>query len=53
MDAPYIIRAVVSMIMAAMIAHGESTILHAESINRGHPDFVNNLKSLGAKIEEV
>jgi len=53
LDAPYIIRAVVAMVMAAMIADGETTILHADSIHRGHPNFVANLKSLGARIEEV
>ena len=51
--APYIIRAVVSMVMTAMIAEGETMILNADSINRGHPNFVENLKNLGAKIEEV
>jgi UDP-N-acetylglucosamine 1-carboxyvinyltransferase len=51
--APYIIRAVVSMVMAAMLAEGETTILNADSIHRGHPDFVENLKKLGAKIEEA
>jgi UDP-N-acetylglucosamine 1-carboxyvinyltransferase len=53
LEAPYIIRAVISMIMAGMIAEGETTIMHADSINRGHPNFVANLRSLGAKIEEV
>lgn len=51
--APYIIRAVVSMVMAAMIAEGETLILNADSIDRGHPNFVENLKKLGAKIAEV
>ncbi len=53
LDAPYIIRAVISMVMAAMIATGETTILNADSIHRGHPDFVKNLQSLGAQIEEI
>ncbi len=53
LDAPYIIRAVVCMVMAAMLARGETTILNADSIHRGHPNFVANLKSLGAQIEEV
>ncbi|MEK7091343.1 MAG: UDP-N-acetylglucosamine 1-carboxyvinyltransferase [Patescibacteria group bacterium] len=53
LDAPYIIRAVVSMVMAAMIAHGETVINNADSIHRGHPNFVANLKKLGAKIEEI
>lgn len=52
-DAPYIIRAVVCLVMAAMIAGGETIIHNADSIHRGHPNFVANLKSLGAQIEEV
>ncbi len=53
MDAPYIIRATISLVMSAMIASGESTINNADSIMRAHPNFVGNLKSLGAKIEEA
>lgn len=53
LEAPYIIRAVVSMVMVAMIAEGESTILNADAIHRGHPNFVKNLIKLGAKIEET
>jgi UDP-N-acetylglucosamine 1-carboxyvinyltransferase len=52
-EAPYIIRAVVSLMMAAMIADGDSLILNADAIHRGHPNFVQNLRSLGAKISEV
>jgi UDP-N-acetylglucosamine 1-carboxyvinyltransferase len=53
LDAPYIIRAAISMVMAGMAAEGETTILNADSIHRGHPNFVANLKSLGAQIEEI
>jgi len=53
LEAPYIIRAVVAMVMAAMIAEGESTILNADALYRGHPHFSENLISLGVKIEEV
>jgi len=53
LEAPYIIRAVVSMVIAAMIAEGETTILNADSLYRGHPDFAKNLKRFGAKIEEI
>jgi UDP-N-acetylglucosamine 1-carboxyvinyltransferase len=52
-EAPYIIRAAIALVMTAMIAEGESVIIHASSINRGHPDFVKNLRSLGAQIEEI
>jgi len=52
-EAPYIIRAVVAMAMCAMTARGESLILNADALYRGHPNFSLNLKRLGAKIEEV
>jgi UDP-N-acetylglucosamine 1-carboxyvinyltransferase len=53
LEAPYIIRAVVAMVMAAMIAEGESTILNADALYRGHPHFSDNLKRLGIIIEEL
>lgn len=53
LEAPYIIRAAISMVMAGLIADGETTILNADAIHRGHPHFVENLKKLGADIEEV
>ena len=52
MEAPYIIRAVVAMVMASMIAEGETTILNADTLYRGHPNFSENLKKLGAIIQE-
>ena len=53
LEAPYIIRAVVAMVMSAMISEGESTILNADALYRGHPHFAENLRKLGAQIEEV
>ncbi len=53
LEAPYIIRAVVALAMGAMIAEGESTILNADALYRGHPGFVKNLTRLGAKIGEI
>ena len=52
MEAPYIIRAVVAMVMATMVADGESEILNADVLYRGHPKFSENLKKLGASIRE-
>jgi UDP-N-acetylglucosamine 1-carboxyvinyltransferase len=52
-EAPYIIRAAIALTMTAMIANGETTIQNADSIHRGHPNFVQNLRSLGATIEEA
>lgn len=53
LEAPYIIRAVVALVMAAMVAEGETTILNADALYRGHPHFSENLKRLGAQIEEI
>ena len=53
LEAPYIIRATVAMVMATMIAEGESSILNADALYRGHPHFSENLRSLGADIQEV
>jgi len=53
LEAPYIIRAVVAMVIAAMIAEGETTILNADALYRGHPNFEENLKRLGAEIEII
>ena len=53
LEAPYIIRAVVAMVMAAMVAEGESQILNADTLYRGHPNFSENLKKLGAQISET
>ncbi|MBN1168816.1 UDP-N-acetylglucosamine 1-carboxyvinyltransferase [Candidatus Woesebacteria bacterium] len=53
LEAPYIIRAVVAMVMAAMIAEGESMILDADALYRGHPNFSENLRRLGAQIIEL
>jgi UDP-N-acetylglucosamine 1-carboxyvinyltransferase len=51
--APYIIRAVVALIIVAMIAKGQSTIMNADSLDRGHENLVLNLQKLGAVIERV
>ncbi len=53
LEAPYIIRAVIAMLMAALIAEGETTILNADAMYRAHPRFIENLRMLGAEIEEV
>lgn len=53
LEAPYIIRAVVSMVIAALIAEGETTILNADALYRGHPHFKENLEKLGVTITEL
>lgn len=47
------IRAGVSLLIAALSAEGESTILNVEQIDRGYQDIENRLKALGADIERL
>lgn len=47
------IRAGMALVLAALIAKGESIINRAELIERGYEDAVGKLKSLGAKIERL
>jgi len=49
-DAPNIIRATVALLMVALTIDGESVINNADSIKRAHPNFVENLQKLGAKL---
>jgi len=50
-DAPYIIRAAVGLYMVAASIPGQSVVKNADTIKRAHPNFVENLKSLGANVE--
>jgi UDP-N-acetylglucosamine 1-carboxyvinyltransferase len=50
-DSPYIIRAAVALAMVAASIPGASVVRHAEIIQRAHPRFVENLRSLGAELE--
>lgn len=50
-DSPYVIRAAVALAMVAASIPGESVVRHAEIIKRAHPRFVENLNSLGARLE--
>lgn len=47
------IRAGMSLVLAALIAEGKSTISRAELIERGYEDVVGKLSSLGAVIERT
>jgi UDP-N-acetylglucosamine 1-carboxyvinyltransferase len=49
-NAPDIIRATVALMMVALTTKGESIINNADTINRAHPHFVENLQKLGADI---
>jgi len=50
-DAPYIIRAAVGLYMVAASIPGRSVVRSADTIKRAHPNFVENLRSLGAEVE--
>jgi UDP-N-acetylglucosamine 1-carboxyvinyltransferase len=50
-DAPYIIRAAVGLYMIAASIPGKSVVKNADTIKRAHPNFVENLRSLGADVE--
>lgn len=47
------IRAGMSLLVAALAASGESTILHGEIIERGYSDIEERFKLLGADIERI
>lgn len=48
--APYIIRVVISLFMVASSIKGKSVIQNASPVKRAHPNFVENLQSLGADV---
>lgn len=47
------IRAGVSLLIAAMSAHGTSTIHNIEQIDRGYENIDKRLRAIGAKIERI
>lgn len=50
-DAPYIIRVTIALFMVGATIHGESIIRNASPVRRAHPNFVENLRSLGADVQ--
>ena len=50
-EAPYIIRVVLGLVIAAIQINGTSVIRNADPIWRAHPNFVENLKALNAVID--
>jgi UDP-N-acetylglucosamine 1-carboxyvinyltransferase len=44
------IRAGAGLVMAGLVAEGETTVSQAYHIDRGYPDLVGNLRALGATI---
>ncbi|QFR38753.1 UDP-N-acetylglucosamine 1-carboxyvinyltransferase [Candidatus Gracilibacteria bacterium 28_42_T64] len=47
------LRAGAAMVIAGLIAEGTTKVTKVEYIHRGYENFVENLQSLGADIEEV
>ncbi len=47
-EAPYIIRVIISLFMVASTIDGKSVIHKADPVRRAHPNFVENLQALGA-----
>ena len=50
-ESPYIIRVAIALFMVAASINGRSEIRNATPIRRAHPQFVENLRSLGAQVE--
>ena len=49
-EAPYIIRVVLGLFLAAIQVEGQSLIKNADPIRRAHPRFVEKLTELGARV---
>ena len=47
------LRAAASLVLAGLIASGETFISEPEHLDRGYENFEDKLKSLGAKIERI
>ncbi len=47
------VRAGMAMVIAALIAQGESEISNVYQVERGYENLVDKLRSLGARIEQV
>ena len=52
-EAPYIIRVVLGLVIAALQIPGKSVVKKASPIARAHPDFIEKLQSLGADIRWI
>ena len=52
-ESPYIIRVAIALLMVAASVSGKSVIRNATPIRRAHPNFVEHICELGARIEWV
>ena len=44
------IRAGVGLVLAGLVAEGQTTVAHAHHLDRGYPDLVGQLRALGADV---
>jgi UDP-N-acetylglucosamine 1-carboxyvinyltransferase len=47
------IRAAAALVLAGLVAEGETTVTGLEHVDRGYDDFVGRLNGLGAHIERT
>ena len=47
------LRAGATLVIAALIAKGESVVFGVEHIERGYEDFVSKVNSLGGDIKKI
>ena len=47
------LRAGAALVLAGIVADGETSVHHLEHIDRGYEDYVGKLASLGADIRRV
>jgi UDP-N-acetylglucosamine 1-carboxyvinyltransferase len=47
------IRAGAGLVLAGLVAQGQTTVYEIHHIERGYPGFVPNLRGIGADIERV
>jgi UDP-N-acetylglucosamine 1-carboxyvinyltransferase len=52
-ESPYIIRVAIALLMVAASIPGKSVIKNATPIRRAHPNFIEHICELGARIEWV
>ena len=47
------IRAAAALVIAGLVAEGDTTVIGLEHVDRGYDDFVGRLSRLGARVERV